>query len=364
MGQGMVARSKSSTERFVIREVQPGDLDDLYHLSRYLNSVNFPHDRDGLQRRIKRARDGFDGRTENPFRRRYLFVLESAEDGRVAGASMVYAQHGHLDAPHIFFDVFQDERYSTTLGRHFMHTTLRLGFNYHGPTEIGALVLDPRYRSSGLGKPLSFVRFLFIAMYRPWFRDAVIAELMPPLSPDGRSKLWDHVGRRFTGLDYQEADKLSHTNKEFITALFPQAIHATLLPDEVAAQIGEVGQEAQGVKRMLERIGFRYSHRIDPFDGGPHYDAPTDDITVVRGVRRYEVSEALIPEGEEVECLIHPSATGLQRVIVAAGHPEPPVDFRATVGAARDDAHGLALSARTRALLRVQTRTPVYAVPL
>lgn len=360
----MAAGANPSTERFVIREVQPRDLDELYHLSRHLNSVNFPHDRESLRQRIQRARDGFGGRTDDPFRRTYLFVLEPVEDGRVLGASMIYAQHGHLDAPHIFFDVFQDERYSTTLGRHFMHTTLRLGFNYHGPTEIGALVVDPRHRASGWGKPLSFVRFLFIAMYRPLFRDTVIAELMPPLSPDGRSKLWDHVGRRFTGLDYQEADKLSHTNKEFIISLFPQAIHATLLPDDVAAQIGEVGKDTQGVKRMLERIGFRYSHRIDPFDGGPHYEAPTDGITVVQGTKRYALSEALVPAGEELELLNHRPVTGLRRMIVGAGHPEPPLGFRATVGATRADETGLVLSSRTRALLQVQTRTPVYAVPL
>ena len=33
---------------------------------------------------------------------------------------------------------------------------------------------------------------------------------------------------------------------------------------------------------MLRRIGFEYAEQIDPFDGGPHFVAKTDDITIVR----------------------------------------------------------------------------------
>ena len=362
----MSRRPDLSIAPFVIREVQLRDLDALHTLSRHLNSVNFPHDRKTLNRQIRLARDSFTGRTEDPFRRTYLFVLELPKDNQVVGASMIYAQHGHLDAPHIFFDVFQDERYSTTLERHFMHTTLRLGFNYHGPTEIGALVLDPNHRSLGLGRPLSFVRFLFMAMYRPLFRDHVLAELMPPLTRDGRSMLWEHVGRRFTGLDYQEADKLSHTNKEFIIALFPQAIHATLLPTNVAAQIGQVGKDTQGVKQMLERIGFRYSNRIDPFDGGPHFEAPTDDITVVRHTARFGVSPRVVPAEDENTVLHHggESDHGLYRALIGVGQQEPPFQFRATVGAVESSHDGLALSARLRELLDIRPDTFVWAVAL
>jgi arginine N-succinyltransferase len=35
------------------------------------------------------------------------------------------------------------------------------------------------------------------------FRDRVLSELLPPLEADGTSKLWEALGRRFTGLTYQ-----------------------------------------------------------------------------------------------------------------------------------------------------------------
>ena len=41
---------------------------------------------------------------------------------------------------------------------------------------------------------------------------------------------------------------------------------------------------------MLREIGFTYAHRIDPFDGGPHFQARTDDITLVRATRAARVA--------------------------------------------------------------------------
>jgi arginine N-succinyltransferase len=348
----------------LIREVEPRDLEQLYRLSKHLNSVNFPHDRAALKKLIRGARETFSGRLDDVSRGQYLFVLEGARTKRLVGTSMVFGQHGHTDAPHIFYDVIEDERYSSTLNRHFRHTTLRLGFNYDGPTEIGALVLDPAFRAFGLGKPLSFVRFLFMAMYRGHFRGTVIAELMPPLTSDGRSRLWEHLGKRFTGLSYQEADKLSHTNKEFIVSLFPQAIHATLLPDDVIELIGEVGEDTKGVKKMLEDVGFEYSHRIDPFDGGPHFEAKTDSIDIVRGTQRMRVSKTVVADEDETRFLAREEIEGLGRYLVAVGNKEAPFRFRALLVGARREGNELELTKRARQLLKVRTGQPVAAVEL
>jgi len=144
------------------------------------------------------------------------------------------------------------------------------------------------------------VRFLFMRMHRPLFRDQVISELLPPLEPDGTSKLWEALGRRFTGLTYQEADRLSKDNKEFIHALFPDdPIHTELLSDEVRALIGQVGEETRAVEKMLRRIGFEYANQIDPFDGGPHFIANTDSISVVRDAVELEVRDAAADVDDE-----------------------------------------------------------------
>jgi arginine N-succinyltransferase len=276
---------------FRIRQSYREDVDQVLAVAGYLDTLNLPADRKSIEVMLDRSEKSFSGElavTE----REFLFVLEDLDKKQIIGTSIIYAQHGSKRAPHIFFRVEQDERYSVTLDRYFVHQTLRIGYNYNGPTEIGGLILLPEYRGNAeaLGKALSYVRFLFIRMHRSLFRDQVLSELLPPLEPDGTSKLWEALGRHFTGLTYQEADRLSKDNKEFIHALFPDdPIHTELLPDDVRAVIGVVGGETKAVEKMLRRIGFDYADQIDPFDGGPHFVARTDDISIVRDAKEVAV---------------------------------------------------------------------------
>jgi arginine N-succinyltransferase len=137
-------------------------------------------------------------------------------------------------------------------------------------------------------------------MHRPRFRDRILVELLPRLEEDGRSPLWEALGRKFTGLSYQDADRLSRENKEFIQQLFPPGeIYATLFSQKIQDAIGEVGPESVGAKNMLTRIGFRYDERIDPFDGGPHYSAPTELIEPIRRFRRAKLARQRLPEGTD-----------------------------------------------------------------
>lgn len=276
---------------FIVREVFPEDLEGLHAVAAHLNTVNLPDDRAVLEKLIDQSRRSFSGQLD-VFKREYLFVLLDTEEKRIVGTSMIHAQHGTRRAPHIFFDVLDDERYSETLDRHFVHKVLRIGYNYNGPTEIGGLVVTPDFRHHplSLGKWLSYVRFLYIGLHRTSFRDEVLSELLPPLEPDGSSVVWEAIGRHFTGMTYQEADRISQTNKEFIRSLFPaEPIYLSLFPKKVQEVIGQVGPETRGVEKMLRRIGFQYAERIDPFDGGPHFVARTDEITLVKETRRARV---------------------------------------------------------------------------
>jgi arginine N-succinyltransferase len=280
---------------FVLRDVCPDDLDDLHAAARHLDSVNLPDDGQRLRQLIDVSVQSFAGDIEVAARR-FVFVLvdEGTTPARVVGASMIFAQHGSRREPHVFFDVIEEERYSETLDKHFVHQLLRIGYNYKGLTEIGGLVLLPAYRHhpEQLGRSLSYVRFLYIALHRQLFCGEVVSELMPPLESDGTSLLWESLGGKFTGLTYQEADRLSHQNKEFIRALFPQdPLYVTLLPSHVQQLVGQVGPETKGVEKMLREIGFEYSRRIDPFDGGPHFHAVTDEIALVGATARARVAE-------------------------------------------------------------------------
>jgi arginine N-succinyltransferase len=337
----------------LLRDVAKGDLAGLKRLAAVLNSVNLPHNEDVLAGLIDLSVKSFTGKIKNPFEREYLFVLEDLRNETIIGTSMIIAQHGTREAPHIYFQVTEAENYSATVDKHFRHKVLSIGYNYEGPTEIGGLVVDPPYRSGPEkpGKQLSYARFLFMAMHKKLFRERVLAELLPPLMPDGRSLLWESIGKKFTGLEYTEADKLSRQNKEFIKELFPSSdLYATLFPEKVQKLIGEVGAETRGVQRMLERIGFKYVSHIDPFDGGPHYEANLAEVSLVRRFRTATLGEGDL-EQEADECVL-----GVSR---EAG----PNRFRAVRAQVRFDDQVAYIPRRARELLKLKAGDKVSVIP-
>lgn len=337
---------------FVLREVQKSDLEGLKRLARELDTLNLPHDDEALTELVDKSTRSFGGKVRNPFERLYVFVLEDERRKRLVGTSQIIAQHGTRESPHVFLEVYEREHYSALIDKHFRHKVMRIGYNYEGHTEIGGLVVDPEFRGvEKPGKQLSFVRFLYMAMHRARFRDRVLAELLPPLLPDGRSVLWEAFGHRLTGITYQEADRLSRESKEFIQQLFPQGeVYLELLPPQVQKVVGKVGPDTEPVRRMLESIGFRYDNRIDPFDGGPHYSAPTSEIRLVREYRRARVvAEHLDQDWDEF--------------LVAVERPAARQKFRAVRTACRLEDDRAFLPQRTKELLGLETGDRIHTIP-
>src|SRR5579884_1988428 len=158
---------------YEIRGALPTDEDQLLDVARHLNTVNLPNDRDEIRGILEHAQKSFTGVVKDPRRREYVFVLVDREAGRIVGTSMVIGQLGRRDAPYIYVDVFEEERYSATLDRHFRHVVLKIGYSYAGPTEIGGLIVQPEYRKKPerLGLLISYVRFLYIKLHGDLFRD-------------------------------------------------------------------------------------------------------------------------------------------------------------------------------------------------
>lgn len=269
----------------LLREIQDRDLDALERFAQIPGFINLPNDKELLKEKITKATSSFRDELTNKFESKFIFVAEDLASHQVWGTSMIAAQHGTVDSPHFYFEVASEEKFSATINTGFIHGTLKLKYDANGPSEIGGLVLDPQYRNSDahVGRQISFVRFLFLAMNKQRFKRKVLAELLPPLNKKGQSPLWEAVGRRFTNMDYWEADQLCQKNKEFIFSLFPSGkIYTTFLPAEARNAIGKVGKDTEPVLHMLKKIGFSYKNQVDPFDGGPHLWANVDEILPVK----------------------------------------------------------------------------------
>jgi len=308
---------------YLIREVEAGDIDDLVALSEYVTLINLPPDRGILNKKVTLSKSSFRAKESNPEDAEYYFVIEDLKEKKVIGTSMISAKNGTPREPNISFQVLQKKKMSKSLHIGFIHEVLRLRFDFDGPTEVGGLILAPEYRRDPgkLGKQLSFIRFMYIAARRHRFQSQLYAELLPPFDDQGRSLMWEEIGRKFTNLSYDEADRLSRKNKEFINALFPEGdIYTCMLSASARETIGEVNEMTVPVKKMLENIGFKYTDNIDPFDGGPHYQATTDQVKPVKLTSLVQYRPD--PKGESGEAksglLMHLAPTGLRAMQVKA----------------------------------------------
>lgn len=279
---------------FVLRSIRHSDLRGLQDLAAQFSLLNLPADKKILSEKVERSIASFAGELPKE-KAEYLFVVEDLEQEKIVGSSLILAKHGNEDVPHYYFKLIKKDRFSDDLGIGFIHQVLRLNEDMDGPTEIGGLLIDRGYRRrpEKLGKQISLVRFLYMGMAPQEFETRILCELTPPLGEGGRSEFWEALGRRFTGLPYQEADLISQKNKEFISSLFPEEdIYLCLLDSKARLVLGRVGDETRPAQHLLESIGFRYLHEVDPFDGGPHYGVNLADVSIVKNAKWSKLATA------------------------------------------------------------------------
>ncbi len=278
---------------FVIRPAILDDLATLLKLAKMVHFINLPADKELLAAKIGRSRRSFAGDVDDIRDREFMFVLEDSESNEVVGTCTILCCVSWEGRPHIFLKTGKRSFYSEDLQLGQTHTTLELGTDTSGPSEVGGLILAPGFRGrpERLGSLLSLIRFHFIGLHREMFAERILAEMMGPLTPDSGTLLWEYLGRRFINLSYKEADLFSSRSKEFLLSLWPKGeIYASLLPPEARALIGKVGEETEPAKRMLEKQGFKYHGHVDPFDGGPYLDARIEDVPLVKATASMRAS--------------------------------------------------------------------------
>ncbi len=293
--------STSTGAKFLLRSARMDDLKDLRDLASQFSLLNLPADKKILSEKIERSVGSFGGELAKKDAE-YLFVCEDLETETIIGSSLILAKHGTEDIPHYYFRITKRNRFSDDLGVGFIHQVLQFKEDTDGPTEVGGLLIDRSYRRrpEKLGKQISLVRFLYMGMFPQEFEKRVLCELTPPLGEGGRSEFWEALGRRFTGLPYQEADLISQRNKEFISSLFPEEdIYLALLDSRARVDLGRVGQETRPAQHLLESIGFEYLNEVDPFDGGPHYGTELQNISVVKNCHEAKAASAGAMSPEE-----------------------------------------------------------------
>lgn len=270
----------------MIRPIGLPDLDQLEALTAFtgFGLTTLPRDKKLLQRRIRESIRGFEKLADDdrPRGETYLFVMEDLSTGKIVGTTGIVSKVGG-------FEPFYAYRIETTIHESKMLNVrkevrvLHLVREHDGPCEIGSLFLIPEYRRGGAGRLLSLSRFLFMAQFRDYFDSEVIAEMRGVVDENGKSPLWDALGRHFFDIDYPTADYLSMVNKRFIADLMPKhPIYIPLLPPDAQAVVGKVHEQTEPAMKILEAEGFRRHGLVDIFEGGPVVRCALGDIRTVR----------------------------------------------------------------------------------
>lgn len=284
----------------------------------------------------------------------FMFSILDAESGSVIGTSQIRTHMGGPGNPNWRLAVSEKKFYSESLRFGTTHTVARLDGDESGPCEIGGLILDQGFRGHKLrpGRLLSFIRFHLVGLFRQAFADTVLAEMMGPVTNDGDNPFWDAFGRKFIPVKFAEADRFCQHNRKFIEELLPKdEIYLTLLPLEVINLVGVVGRETLPARRMLETLGFKYRGFVDPFDGGPHLDCPTDKIPLVHWTSRATLAKATTPERCTDQAIVS--------VMTSEG------DIRGTEAAVELTENGtVRLLPQTMQMLKVQNGQAVGVTPL
>ena len=113
--------------------------------------------------------------------------------------------------------------------------------------------------------------------------------------------------------------------------------------------VGRVGPQTKGVEKLRRRIGFRYVNRIDPFDGGPHFAAATDEIALIRRTAPRR--------------LVAPSAPAAKRALLGVSYAQAPW-FRAQAVPATVQGDEIAVEAADLEHLELAHGDVVWSLPL
>jgi len=269
----------------IIRPCTESDLDDLLHISHVVGKgmTSMPADKQAWMDKITASAEAFDSQKEPQETSTYFMVLEDTETGHLAGTTAIYTGVG-LNRPFYSYKISTLVNSSSDLGLIRQTRVLSLVNDYTGATEIGSLYLLPEYRKPGVGQFLSRARFLTLADFPERFGNQVIAELRGWQDENGRSPLWENLGKPFFDIEFQDAvNTAALKGTQFISDLMPKyPIYIDLLPDEAQTVIGKPHDSSAPALHMLKKEGFQFSGYVDLFDGGPSVQSETSQIHSVK----------------------------------------------------------------------------------
>jgi len=207
----------------------------------------------------------------------WLVTEQQSDDGpSQLRACLRLRQAIGLEAPRHWYHVGSVVHASRALQMFHRQTTLLLGSDLTGSSELADIGwsregLDDELQGQALQQLLSAALRLLAG-----HDDAqrVIVELPGRRDAQGLSPFWQGLGRHFYSGDPQvAAQRFGAQWRELVAGLLPrQPVHASFLPADAQAAIGQSAPEVELLKAQLQLAGLHAGEHITIDEGGPVYE--------------------------------------------------------------------------------------------
>jgi arginine N-succinyltransferase len=270
----------------------------------HVGVTSLPNNKEALQKKITTSLASFDSQINVPGKELYIFILEDNNRGKQGGTCAIWAKTG-VSEPLYFYRIetlYHDHyRLPLPIETRVLHSVTRT----EGPSEICGLYLLPEFRHSGLGRLLSLSRFLFIASFPQRFNQSIISNMRGIIDENDRCPFWDGLGKCFLDMEFADVMHEIAITRDFIPHILPKyPIYVSLLPKKAQEAIGETHPHTTPALSMLSQEGFRFTHEIDIFDGGPMIAAPKIEIQSISNSQTGKVSKIYSEVHTSTEYLI------------------------------------------------------------
>ncbi len=232
--------------------------------------TSLPKNEEALLDKIEQSISSFIKQVEKPGPERYLFALEDSETNTLMGISGIKADTS-IDHPLTSYHIVNENDYFWLIP----------SIKFCNLTEISSLFVDRPFRKKGVGRLLSFSRFLFMADFPSRFHDQIFANMRGVIS-DNNSVFWEKVTGRFIKIPFPEVmRRIDNHEIEYKDMTPTHPLCSLFLPQEALDVIGKTHPNTTKALELLEEEGFIYKNIIDMIDGGPILHAKFPKIKTI-----------------------------------------------------------------------------------
>ncbi|PKH02833.1 arginine N-succinyltransferase [Psychromonas sp. MB-3u-54] len=272
----------------VLRPAQLSDISKLERLAYASGPMvsTLPAKRSHLLAKVERSIHSFEQEVLTPGEESYLFVLEEMLTGQLVGTGVVNALAGNREPFYSFRNDIKIHS-SRELKIHSRIHALTLNHDLSDHSQLCSFYISPALADTRYPSLVTLGRLLFMSVFPMRFANEWMAVLPGISDKDGRAPFWEHVGRKFFGIDYNQVEYYNTTrDKTFVAEMMPyHPLYVTLINEEAQAVMGLVHNEAQLQCDLLSEQGFEPDKYVEIFDAGPILSAPRNAISLCQQIK-------------------------------------------------------------------------------